>query len=1456
MTMTSAETQDVVDLTQDEEDCDELVARVGRSSGLGAADRQAADQQAAEAAQVLGSDASGAHVQPRRPPKLQWAQHLLESHVQQATSAQQQQQQAHVCKSPLAQYQTPSQPRVPAPNLTDPALHLLDHTFMMDALSVLTHSQAAAHRSDQPGFASLDVRYMQLLSQAQAVDQGRLLVFLEWLTVKMCQRGLCTAHMALVNDVLLSCQAAKGGVLITIMALTSMAAHRAPGYVPEYVRVIQGRQPEYEALAMFPWLQPIQAGGNFTTMQYLKFSPSGAMSHSNLANHMKHKPYMCINPIYLEQCNDAELRSLSANGLLRNSGLQQNQAWLSELSRKDSSHLYVFGRRQRTSADQHIPGPSAQAVPMPDLSKPTDGTSPAAGAALPSRASAESIWVHSSSWSGDSVSHKSASAQKHTGMLARDASGRFSRLGQQGVDSGEEDKVQVDQQEGDSIKSERQGQEVACSAPNLMSMLLPKPFVKAVWALDLYLSEVEQQGYKSILEDAFVLVRDRDQQHLVQVKACHPDHNMQPVFTIQNGEEVRFEELSDAVHFEAHHVRLHQVAIITGKLPRLLLDEVAHANMEARIEQSVAYFELQEQLKQAGLDTSTQQALTEEITLLTSQIMSRPSDAIYSRIDEDWKTQEEETRSFFIKLCGSKADEALAEAKQSPAAKQEPATVADTAVPDQQAIASKLVSAKPLDQPQAPSSATSPQPHIAPPLDQHDAQAATALQEDAAPPVDQEDLLESAGMGHVGKWQEIIRVDDGEGVPGIAIGHWLKEAKRNGLKRTGGRPQAAKATAASPKEADPLDVAISAYPEASPSGQQQANVKSPAGSERATDAETSPNKKAAESQAGTKNLFKHKHKPGIACLACNEAKRQKRIQRQAQLTQDGSIPQGEASPTEGVPDAKAGRANRPDGQHGGAAIAAVTENGQISSGAAEGSAWVPVELDFGEKPTSPFSKAAAQQHLKLGSGNKAPKLASTAQLHSSSKSTKSSQVSKPSVGRPPKLDSLSTTNSAGKGSAEAAGPGLEAGADVSVKAGVGTKPGVTLLIKGHKGSLPGVSHPQCSSNADSAADGGDAGTSPSNGLRSPKSPSSPTSPSRKSAVTSHKHVSSAAVLSHDLGQTPSEKVASPTNPSSQPAPALSKKVSSPPSPAPVSALTSPEKVSSPPDPAAATIAPQPSVTGDTRDKGVSPMQEVALISKMDLNTGAQPQRKLGMKRKRSTEAAACDGAAKKSSANFGGLSIVPLPKAKPSPPEGHLIEEQMDEDQPYWAGRNAPHLPSWPGPHGAAEAEPWSTNRVGRCWAGAGYTDTPLNSMLMRSVFMGTLKSEGSLGTSAWQSALREWWDGNLVVFTLPGEVAANCLQAATASMNLARVVKLLRNGQPLITNLSVAQAGGHSVCKQHVARLWLTRPRGVTDTLLDMLSQEAKASLEEVVPGLLQKRDDAKRSYMIGLITLTGGTA
>ena len=54
-----------------------------------------------------------------------------------------------------------------------------------------------------------------------------------------------------------------------------------------------------------------------------------------------------------------------------------------------------------------------------------------------------------------------------------------------------------------------------------------------------------------------------------------------------------------------------------------------------------------------------------------------------------------------------------------------------------------------------------------------------------------------------------------------------------------------------------MNVAMSADPEASPSDEQQANVKSPASSGRATDGGISPNGEAAESQAGVKQLFKH-----------------------------------------------------------------------------------------------------------------------------------------------------------------------------------------------------------------------------------------------------------------------------------------------------------------------------------------------------------------------------------------------------------------------------------------------------------------------------------------------------------------------------------------------------------------------------------------------------------------------
>ena len=50
----------------------------------------------------------------------------------------------------------------------------------------------------------------------------------------------------------------------------------------------------------------------------------------------------------------------------------------SPYAEEDSSHRYVFGRKQRTLADQNMFGQTTQAVPVPDLSKPADGMSGAA----------------------------------------------------------------------------------------------------------------------------------------------------------------------------------------------------------------------------------------------------------------------------------------------------------------------------------------------------------------------------------------------------------------------------------------------------------------------------------------------------------------------------------------------------------------------------------------------------------------------------------------------------------------------------------------------------------------------------------------------------------------------------------------------------------------------------------------------------------------------------------------------------------------------------------------------------------------------------------------------------------------------------------------------------------------------------------------------------------------------
>lgn len=294
--------------------------------------------------------------------------------------------------------------------------------------------------------------------------------------------------------------------------------------------------------------------------------------------------------------------------------------------------------------------------------------------------------------------------------------------------------------------------------------------------------------------------------------------------------------------------------------------------------------------------------------------------------------------------------------------------------------------------------------------------------------------------------------------------------------------------------------------------------------------------------------------------------------------------------------------------------------------------------------------------------------------------------------------------------------------EAAAKAGGSDPPpqGGRAATQGGEGSLSGATLPRDSSNPGLVA--GEVGVvhpgaSPQKKLRSPKSPSSPVKPCFQSPKASPEQVSlpldqslqSSAIPSQKLPSSlspspqkqPASQPSSPSNPFSQAGPASQTKISSPPNPSglsePISAkvhslqepspqlgVASPKKVNSPPNPFAKVAqAPQPPGNGGPMPRGASQAQGGAATGKGGTTTGVHPLGRVNSKRKRITAADGLSAATKKSSVSFGGLSLVPLPKAKPTPPEEVLTAEQMDEDYPYWAGRNGRPLPSWQRPSGA-----------------------------------------------------------------------------------------------------------------------------------------------------------------------------
>ena len=110
---------------------------------------------------------------------------------------------------PLSAQPSSSTQPTPHTSCVESQNSLLDHVVLRDILRVLGDSRPHASFSSPNLYASLQVQYLQQISGYQAEQQGRLLVYLEWLTQRLFQRGLSEKHSRLYAQVLEMCKASQ-----------------------------------------------------------------------------------------------------------------------------------------------------------------------------------------------------------------------------------------------------------------------------------------------------------------------------------------------------------------------------------------------------------------------------------------------------------------------------------------------------------------------------------------------------------------------------------------------------------------------------------------------------------------------------------------------------------------------------------------------------------------------------------------------------------------------------------------------------------------------------------------------------------------------------------------------------------------------------------------------------------------------------------------------------------------------------------------------------------------------------------------------------------------------------------------------------------------------------------------------------------------------------------------------
>lgn len=101
---------------------------------------------------------------------------------------------------------TPTNPHIPC---VEGQNFLLDQVVMRDVLRVLGDSRPHASFSAPDFYASLQMQYLQHIPGSQAGQQGRLLVYLEWLTQRLFQHELAQQHQQLYAAVLEMCKVSQ-----------------------------------------------------------------------------------------------------------------------------------------------------------------------------------------------------------------------------------------------------------------------------------------------------------------------------------------------------------------------------------------------------------------------------------------------------------------------------------------------------------------------------------------------------------------------------------------------------------------------------------------------------------------------------------------------------------------------------------------------------------------------------------------------------------------------------------------------------------------------------------------------------------------------------------------------------------------------------------------------------------------------------------------------------------------------------------------------------------------------------------------------------------------------------------------------------------------------------------------------------------------------------------------------